>query len=194
MTSNFKLKVYNNSNIIDEFNILNYDNSYIKNEGELANLKKYINLIEYTFIIQKIYNLMNNNSQNYKLKKFYNNFFCEANHDLIKFYNELVNINNTEYSLEIKLFNDKRKKYLETYTGEIELENEYFQPYEYLIFLDSNTFKKKYYYDDFFRGCIDKYYFSSYNSIITMKNYKNYEILLNFIFNTNYSYVIENIK
>ncbi len=194
MTINFKLKVYDNTNIIDEFDIINYDISYIKNEGELANLKKYINLIEYTFLIKKIYNLMNNNSQNYKSKEIYNKFFCEDNHDLIKFYNELVNINNTEYSLEVQLFNDKRKKYLETYTGEIELENEYFQPYEYLIFLDSNTFKKKYYHEDFFRGCIDKYYFATYNSIISLENYKDHEILLNLILNNNYSYVIENIK
>jgi hypothetical protein len=194
MTSNFKLKVYDNKNIIGEFDILNYDNSYIKNEDELVNLKKYINLIEYTFIIQKIHNLMNNNSQNYKLKKFYNDFFCEENHDLIKFYNELVNINNIEYSLEVKVFNDKRTKFLDTYTGEIEFENEYFQPYEYLIFLDSNTLKKKYYHEDFFGGCIDKYYFSSYNSIISLENYKDYEILLNLIFDSNYSYVIESIK
>ena len=137
---------------------------------------------------------MKNNSKNYKLKNKYQNNFIE-NENITYLYNFLVDINNDEYLKEVELFNKTITKFLETYTEKILVDNEYFQPYEYLIFSDSKTFKKHYYNNDNFRGFIDKYYFSSSKSILTLENYKEYPILLELINNNyNYNYIIEKIE
>ena len=193
-TFNNKLKIFDNNIFIDEFVLANYSQDVISQTGILDNFNKIIQIIENTYIVNKIYNLMKNNSKNYKLKNKYQNNFIE-NENITYLYNFLVDINNDEYLKEVELFNKTRTKFLETYTEKILVDNEYFQPYEYLIFSDSKTFKKHYYNNDNFRGFIDKYYFSSSKSILTLENYKEYPILLELINNNyNYNYIIEKIE
>jgi hypothetical protein len=107
-------------------------------------------------LIKKI---LKSNSQKFKMREKIDIIYNE-NKFLIDYYNSLAELNNNYYYHEVIKFNKIRKKYLETYTGEIELENKYFQPYEYLPFEESKCFKK--FYIDNWEN-IDKVYNLIYN-------------------------------
>jgi poly-gamma-glutamate capsule biosynthesis protein CapA/YwtB (metallophosphatase superfamily) len=105
----------------------------INNNPSIITEKDYLN--------QSIEKILNYNSETFKCKTYVFNMHKE-NEYLAFYYNYLVYILNNEFSDEVNKFNEKRQLYLQTYTGDIEYENENFQPYEYLPFIESKSYKK----------------------------------------------------
>jgi hypothetical protein len=96
---------------------------------------------EHSKILHSIDKLLKSNSEIYKIRKYIFHIYPK-NEYLSRYYNSLVDLNNNDYKEEVIKFNIKRNLYLQTYTGEIEYENENFQPYEYLPFIESKSYRK----------------------------------------------------
>ena len=98
---------------------------------------------EQDYVKVLINKILKSNSQKFKIREKIDGKYIE-NKFLIDYCNNLVDLNNNDFYYEVVKFNKIREKYLRTYTGEIELENKYFQPYEFLPFEESKCFKKFY--------------------------------------------------
>ena len=104
----------------------------------------YINVKdEQNIFLKYIKSILRSNSQMYK-KRIHKTAYYPENDFVSNYYNYLVDINNNQFYNEVMQFNNIRNLYLQSYTGEIEIENKYFQPFEYLPFEESKSFKEFY--------------------------------------------------
>jgi hypothetical protein len=156
MSKNVDLIIYNGDNVICEFHkeLNNYKtlltNFFEENNKQTITLEyfnEFLAFIEKLYLQKSIYNLIHNKKEEddniYELTNKYHLFF-EENQYLYNIYLDLLTLFIGGYQVEEDKFIEKKNKYLDTYTGEIEYESENFEPYEYLHFQNSKCFKKYY--------------------------------------------------
>lgn len=155
MSNNVDLVIYNNGNVIYEFHkeLSNSEslltNFFRENNNKTVSLEyfsEFLGFIEKLYLQKSIYNLIHikNYTEEFdELDEKYHLFFNE-NQYLHNIYLDLLSLFIKDYSIEEENFIEKKNKYLDSYTGEIEYESENFEPYEYLNFQNSKCFKKYY--------------------------------------------------
>lgn len=146
--------VYDYKNDLDESNLLY---KFIQETERIMTLnyfQEFLSNIEKLYLQKSIYNLIHQISEDDlnsstdksyfpELHERYHLFFKE-NEYLYKIYDKLLTIYTTSYPIEVQQFSIKKDNYMLNYTGDVTLESDGFEPYEYLNFQNTKCYKKFY--------------------------------------------------